>query len=180
MGSSESYPRCFGTVLYLDRIDTNYIRNQLQYDCFRDESRIEIELLSRKNNRILGKSHQWTWLIKFDQDHFIKFATIEYDSFGILLIFFTKNENLSINSVINSDYNQVNFTDEFYTKRNWGEILNKLVGMRSKYNSENYSSLWNNNKDFARELGCFLSKDFNESKYNLLGEVNFPSKRLIF
>jgi hypothetical protein len=185
MGSSESNflnSKIHGIMLYLDRIDTSYIRSQLQYDCFRDESTVQIDLLSRKSNKILRNFHHWTWLFKFEQDHFIRLATIEYDSNGILIKVFTKNDNITSNMIMNSvsgESNQVNFTDEFFTKKSWGEILNKVVGMRSKYNSHNYNSFFNNNKDFARELGCYLSSDFSETKYNLLGEVNFPSKRLI-
>jgi hypothetical protein len=186
MGSSESnfsQPEIFGIALFLDRQDTKYIRQKLQYDCFRDESRVEIELLSRKNSKILRNSHNWSWLIKFDQDHLIKFAIIEYDTNGIVITIFTENDDISLTSALNStigDSKQVHFTNEFYTKKSWGEILNKLAGMRSKYNSHNYNSFWNNNKDFAREFGCFLSNDFGSTKYNLLGEVNFPSKRLIY
>ncbi len=164
----------------MDNHDEESIANKLGKECFEDQSDVEIVLMGRTLfNAVIFKTKHWAWLIKFKNSLQYKYATVEFTDSGVLLGLYEHDLEISLYQICTTicGYdNKIENTQEFQTNKKWGEILRKLVQMRLKYTAKSYDLLSNNCRDFARELGAFMSPSFVSSVYNQSGDAYFPSK----
>jgi hypothetical protein len=166
--------------LQLDDYTEAKYKEKLGFNCYDDQTEVEIELIARplQNAWVLNTKH-WAWLIKFKDTSKYSYATIEFSSSGLILDIY--GNNLSLYQVCTSiigEENTIFYTEEFATTRRWGEILKQVFNMKEKnFKAKDYGNVANNCRDFARELGLFFTSTFSRSKYYTTGDVYFPNVR---